>query len=413
MRKILPAVLLCLVAFVPVSAEEAPPKRIAALTTVYNHNSHADVIISRLFQTDTLDGKGRQPHLKLVSLYVDQTPENDISRKFSREYGFPIYGTVKETLTCGNDRLAVDGILLVAEHGQYPKSEAGQTIYPKRRLFEQVVQVFRESGRVVPVFIDKHFADNWTDAKWIYDQCQELHIPVMAGSSLPTTWRDPPVDVSPDKPLSELLILSYHTLDAYGFHGLEIAQALAEQRQGGETGVKRVQCFNDDEVWKAGERGVYDPKMLEAALARIKQPLGAERTLQQAVPHPVLFVIEYADGLKVQMLTLNGRVNEWTGAWRYRDDPTITSAVFLTQEFRPLMHFSYLLGGVEQMFETGKPAWPPERTLMTSGILDAALISQKEGGTLLATPHLTFGYRTNWRWKPPPPRPPDRPLTGQ
>ncbi|HVW02578.1 MAG TPA: hypothetical protein VHB77_19635, partial [Planctomycetaceae bacterium] len=235
MRTILVACALCLVAFAPASAEDAPRKRIAAITTVYNHNSHADVIISRLFQTDTLDGKGRQPNLKLVSLYVDQTPENDISRKFSREYGFPIYDTVRETLTCGGERLAVDGVLLVAEHGQYPKSDTGQTVYPKRRLFEQVVQVFRESGRVVPVFIDKHFADNWTDAKWIYDQCRELHIPVMAGSSLPTTWRDPPVDVSPDKPLSEILILSYHTLDAYGFHGLEAAQALAEQRQGGET----------------------------------------------------------------------------------------------------------------------------------------------------------------------------------
>ena len=57
-------------------------------------------------------------------------------------------------------------MLLVAEHGEYPKSKTGQTVYPKRRLFSQVLDGFDRSGRVVPVFIDKHLADNWPDAKW-------------------------------------------------------------------------------------------------------------------------------------------------------------------------------------------------------------------------------------------------------
>ncbi|SVE59518.1 uncharacterized protein METZ01_LOCUS512372, partial [marine metagenome] len=47
------------------------------VVTEYRHNSHADVIVSRLLLTHTLDGKGERPNLKLVSLYTDQVPKND------------------------------------------------------------------------------------------------------------------------------------------------------------------------------------------------------------------------------------------------------------------------------------------------------------------------------------------------
>ena len=95
-------------------AYAAPPKRIAAIVTEYRHNSHADVIVGRLLQTYTLDDKGRRPNLKLVSLYTDQTPKNDTSRKWSAKYGVPIFKTVEKTLTLGSGKLAVDGVLLVA-----------------------------------------------------------------------------------------------------------------------------------------------------------------------------------------------------------------------------------------------------------------------------------------------------------
>ena len=151
----------------------APPKRIAAIVTEYRHNSHADVIVGRLLQTYTLDDKGKQPNLKLVSLYTDQVPKNDTSRKWAAKYGVPIYETVEETLTLCTGKLAVDGVLLVAEHGQYPKNATGNTIFPKRGLFNEVQKVFRKTGQVASVFVDKHLADNWADAKWLHDTAKE------------------------------------------------------------------------------------------------------------------------------------------------------------------------------------------------------------------------------------------------
>jgi hypothetical protein len=236
-----------LCAGVPCAEGSATP-RVAAIVTEYRHNAHADVIVSRLVQGHTLDGQGEFPKLELVSLYTDQVPENDTSRAFAEKYGFTIYGTVAEALTLGTGELAVDGVLLVAEHGEYPKSETGQTVYPKRRLFAEVAKVFEASGRSVPVFLDKHVADNWDDAKWIYDVARRLKVPLMAGSSLPVLWRYPPADVRRGAELKEIVAVSYHTLDAYGFHALEMVQCLAERRAGGETGIKSVECLVDEAV---------------------------------------------------------------------------------------------------------------------------------------------------------------------
>ena len=393
----------------------APPKRIAAVVTEYRHNSHADVIVSRLLLTHTLDEKGERPNLKLVSLYTDQVPESDTSRKWAKKFGVPIYKTVEETLTLGTGKLAVDGVLLIAEHGKYPKNATGNTIYPKRRLFDAVQKVFRKTGQSVPVFVDKHLADNWADAKWLHDTARELKVPLMAGSSLPVLWRYPPMDVKRGAKLKEIVAVSYHTLDAYGYHALEMVQCLVERRSGGETGVKRVQCLSGDAVWRAMDEGIFDRKLLDAALKRLKHsPITRQpnRSLRELVKTPDMFVIKYRDGLKAFVLTLNGAVNEWGVAWKTTAGAQ-KSTTFWTQEARPYMHFTYLVKSTEKMFHTGKPTWPAERTLLTSALLDALLISKSKNGAVVPTDYLDFKYTSDWNWKQPPPPPPGRPSNHQ
>jgi hypothetical protein len=390
-------------------ADSPEPKPVAAIVTVYLQNSHADVIVSRLLEGYTLDGRGERPNLKLVSLYTDQVPPNDVSRKLAARHGFRIYPSVADALTLGTGKLAVDGVLLVAEHGEYPRSPTGQTVYPKRRLFGEIAAVFRTEGRAVPVFCDKHLADNWQDAKWLYDTSKELGAPLMAGSSLPVLWRYPPIDVERGAKLREIVGVSYHTLDAYGFHGLEMLEALAERRAGGETGIRAVTCVAGQAVWQEAGR-LYDPALLEAAMARLRDRRGGGKPLPEIVPEPVLFHIEYRDGLTTNLLTLNGAVAEWAAAWRYADD-RIESTLFWTQEARPFMHFTYLVKGIDAMFQTGRAAWPVERTLLTSGTLDALLISKERGGERLETPQLLFDYQTDFNWRQPPDPPPGRPLT--
>ncbi|MFP6611753.1 MAG: hypothetical protein VB835_05515 [Pirellulales bacterium] len=395
----------------PKSEEKIP--RVAAVVTAYYHNSHADVIVSRLLEGYTLNNKGEFPKLKLVSLYIDQVPANDKGYQLAARHKVPIFKTVAGALTLGGDRLAVDGVLLIAEHGKYPKSKTGQTIYPKRRLFSEVVKVFRQSDQAVPVFVDKHLADNWIDAKWLYDTAERMKIPLMAGSSLPTLWRYPANDVRRNAQLSEVVVVSYHSLDSYGFHALELVQALVERRRGGETGVKSVRCVEAGAVWQAGRRGEYDSQLLAAALSRLrKPPLPRGAPIEQLAKQPNLMAIHYQDGLRVNVLTLNHAVSEWSAAWRYADSDQIQSTLFWTQESRPYMHFSYLVKGIEQMLYTRQPAWRAERTLLTSGILHAAHQSLLNGRPI-DTPHLKIKFKQSWNWQQPPPPPPGRPRQEQ
>ncbi|MFV2065604.1 MAG: hypothetical protein ACC645_01390 [Pirellulales bacterium] len=389
------------------------PIRVAGVVTVYRHNSHADVILSRLLQTDTLDGKGRDSPLQLVSLYVDQRPKGDLSPMLAASHRFPIYDTIADALTLKTGKLAVDGLLIVAEHGDYPRSPTGNTQYPKRRFWDQVFAVFRSSDRVVPVFSDKHLADNWTDAHHIYATAKAMHVPLMAGSSLPVTWRRPAADVRRGAKLREMVVLTYGSADAYGFHALELAQALAEQRAGGETGIAAVRCLKGDAVWQAQKDRLFDPELFQAAWDRLTIKRDNGRPLAEVVKEPLLFRIEYVDGLVTHVLELNGAIGEWAVAWRYDDSNAIESTQFWTQEGRPAMHFAYLLQGIEQMMLSGKPTWPAERTLLTSGTLDALLNSRAQGGKRLVTPHLHVPYQTDWRWHQPPPPPPIRPWAEQ
>ncbi len=388
--------------------------KVAGVTTAYYHNSHADVLLSRLLQTDTLDFQGATPPLKLASLYIDQNPRKDKGRTLAKTANIPVYNSISKTLTRGSGSLSVNGVMLIAEHGDYPESNTGQIQYPKRRMFTEIVNTFKASGQVVPVFSDKHLSDNWTDAKWIYDTAREMNIPIMAGSSLPVLWRYPPIDVKRDAKLKELVAISYHRLDTYGFHALEMVQALAERRHGGETGIKAVQCRVGQSVWEAEKQGVYNRKLLDAALSRLKvQPLKAGKKIEDIIREPVLFTIEYEDGFKANIFTLNYAIVEWAAAWQSQDESEIQSTLFWTQEERPYHHFNYLLRGIEKMMQTGQPTWPVERTLLTSGVLDELLLSKKNDGQRRLTPHLKIRYKSDWNWQQPLPPPPGRPGPSQ
>jgi hypothetical protein len=399
----------------PGKAADSPSgsaKKVAAIVTTYFHNSHADVIVSRLLQTDTLDGKGRRPSLDLASLYIDQVAENDIGRKLAADHKVPVYDSIRGALTLGGQSLAVDGVLLIGEHGTYPLSPTEQVQYPKRRFFSEVLEIFDESGRVVPVFNDKHLADNWSDAKWMYDQARKRRIPLMAGSSVPLTWRRPAIALQPGTELDRVVAISCGPLEGYGFHTLEMVQSIVEKRAGGETGVKSVQTLSGPSVWEAARQDKFDQGLLREASARMEHPWPTDRSLEEYLVKPLLFQVQYNDGLPVSILHVSHQYSAWAIAWREKSG-AVGSTLYWTQEARPLMHFTYLVEGIEQMVQSGKPAWPAERTLLTTGILNTLMISRRESGKLIETPNLAIGYSTDWTWHEPPAPPTPRPLDQQ
>ncbi|MCZ6795531.1 MAG: twin-arginine translocation signal domain-containing protein [Planctomycetota bacterium] len=366
------------------SPAEGPRKRIAAITTAYYKYSHADDIITRFIEGYAVVGRIHEPHTKVVSLFIEQFPETDIGRGMAARYRIPLYRTPAEALTLGGKELAVDGVLLIGEHGDYPSNEKGQKLYPRRRLFEEIVKVFRASGRSVPVFNDKHLSYSWKDARWMVRQSRELGFPLMAGSSVPVTWRRPPLELKRGAPLEGALALGYGGLESYGFHTLECLQAFTERRRGGETGVRAVQCLRGERAWEAAERGDWSRELLDAALARVPKRRGQ---LLEADRDAAVFLVDYTDGLRAAAYLSRGHASEFAFAGKVRGVSRPAATWFyLPKPQRD--HFSFLSNHVEKMFRTGKPSYPVDRTLLTTGMLAYLMDSNHAGGTRIETPEL-------------------------
>src|SRR6266852_3014307 len=99
-----------------------PKKKVAAIVTEYRRHSHADVIVGKIIEGYNYDG-GAGPNLQLISLYCDQFPKSDISRGLAAKYGFKLCSPIEEALTLGGTSLAVDGVICIGEHGDYPTND--------------------------------------------------------------------------------------------------------------------------------------------------------------------------------------------------------------------------------------------------------------------------------------------------
>lgn len=385
-------------------------KRVAAIVTEYRPRSHADVLVTRLLEGYQLFWTPVQPAIDVVSLYTDQVPANDISRAVAARHDLPIYPTIREALTRGGNELAVDGVLLVGEHGDYPLNEKGQKAYPRRRFFEETVAVFRASGRVVPTFNDKHLAFDWPSARWMYDTGREMGIPFMAGSSIPITYRCPPVQVRLGAEVEEVVAVAHGPLESYGFHALEMVQCLAERRRGYETGVVAVQTLSGGAFWEAWERGDrWSPVLAAAALAAVPHAEGAPRAFYDrrrrehgpadafgpdGTPLRPLhgaehaFCVEYADGLRATVLMLAGYAQQWGAAVRVRGEADPLATCFLQGRDQLNWNFAHLSLLLERFVQTGRAPYPVERTLLATGVLDAAMTSRYHSGQRQETPQL-------------------------
>jgi hypothetical protein len=379
-------------------------KRVAIVTTVYRYLSHAQHIGDRFLVGYPRAGRWHKPDMKVVALYVDQKPEGDQSAARGTEFGFTVYPTIAEALRCGGGKIAVDAVLSIGEHGDYPRNDKGQILYPRHEFFKQLVDVFEKDGVSVPVFNDKHLSYSFEKAKWMVDASKRLKFPMLAGSSLPVTWRLPDLELPLNCEIESALMVGIGGSDAMDYHALEAMQCMVERRQGGETGVKSVELIEGDAVWKAGQEGRWSREMLTAAISRSDSPQGltiedgrtqdlvGDGELPKLVKNPSAYFIEYRDGLRATLLMLTGAVKDFTFAARVKGRGVQSTQFFLS----PVPNVTYsacLVSKIEEMFETGKAPYPVERTLLVSGVLESCLASKIDGNRRLETPHLDVKYR--------------------
>jgi hypothetical protein len=377
-----------------------PPKKVAAVVTEYRKWSHADVILR--FILNGYPG-GKRPNLELVSLYTDQVPKNDLSRDLAKKHGFKICGTIAEALTLGGKSLAVEGVLSIGEHGHYPTNDIGQILYPRRRFFEEICKVFEESKKSVPVFSDKHLSATWADAKWMYDRARKLFVPFLAGSSVPVTWRRPNLVLPKDCELLGAVQIGYGPFEAYGFHALEGLQCMVERRKGGETGVKAVTSHPAKAMWDPLDRHAWAKSVMEAALKLVPAHApGDVRAVASKKAESGTIEVEYRDGLRAFVVIPNGWVYEGDGgsfifACRRKGQDGPEACQYYLHSMEPFGHFAQLVKAIDSLVNTGHAPYPVERTLLTTGVLDAAMHSRHGQGKRIETPQLDVSYKpTDW-----------------
>jgi hypothetical protein len=381
----------------------ARPK-IAAITTAYHYLSHAYHIVGRFLDGfDLHDGKGlHRPDFEIASLFIEQTPANDLGREKAHRHDVRLSPTVADALMLGTGKPAVDAVLLIAEHGDYPFNAKLQKLYPRARLFLEILEVLKTFGVSIPIFIDKHLSYSFEEARRMFEAARASKIPMMAGSSLPVTWRLPELEFPLGLNWKEAVVASRGEIEIFGFHALESLQCMVERRNrhGRTQGVAAVTCFEGEAVWQAQAKGLWSTDLLESALHRSHtlNPGDIRQNTRDFVPPPnrpsflatpIAFVVEYVDGFRGTALILNGHVDDTTFAARLDRpvNPVVSTLLYLPAP-PGARFFDPLVLRIEDFFRTGRPPYPVERTLLTGGMLDALLESRLRRGQRIETPEL-------------------------
>jgi hypothetical protein len=385
--------------------------RIACLVSYWGlPTSHADWIVNKLLDGYWWKGAYTPSRVDVVSVYINQLDTSLLGQKVCKAKNIPIFKTVGEAVTLGGKELAVDGVVIVCEHGNYPTDLKGHWLLPRWWIYQQVIRVFEQSKRSVPIFNDKHLSYNWNDAKWMFDKSRALNFPLTGGSSIPIYYRKPEIDLAPDTPLKNGLVIGDMADEGAAFHCIDVLQSFMDRRKGGETGVKSVQSIRGPEAWKWVEANPWATNLLEAVRKNFDLPAGhfqqeGQTNQQGRRSNPQgrqtnLCIVEYNDGTKAASISGSGVGWTFAGDIEGQKNPTIISMLGwpgpISQFHAGNAHEHWLI----EMMLTGKEPFNAERLLVSTGIVNYYMDSNWQDGRYFAvgraveTPYMNMKYHS-------------------
>jgi hypothetical protein len=388
---------------------------IAVITTAYYANSHADVMVSRWLAPLATGAEWGWPNLDadrkthIASLYIDpwdhphnDDPHREIGRSVAQQYGVPVFDSLEDALTLGTGTLMVDAVLFIGEHGDFPLNELGQKLYPRYEYWVRIAEVIRASGRRIPVFLDKHLSYDRSKASQMVAQSREWGIRLMAGSSLSHCKLEPPIQIDAGTVVEEAVGVFYGGAEVYGFHMLEVAEAILENRSGnrvGGSGIRRVRVLHGIEVWTALDDGLCCPDLLQSALSvaeNVKHGDPRQNALvgpgKDGIPTPLVFSLEYEDGLRASYFLLRGHLEDFALAIRDRNGCVQAGRVHGGDADDFYANFAALDRDVEDFFLSGIITAPIERTLLTTCTISYLMEAALTLGEWIDTPDLVQRY---------------------
>ncbi len=222
----------------------------------------------------------------------------------------------------------------------------------------------------------------------------------MAGSSVPLAERRPMLELPPGAPITSAVSIHGGPVESYDFHGLEVLQSMVESRKGGETGIANVRFLDEEGLWQTAEEGLWSTELADAAMAAELGPdtppirdLILARRLGGEPSHGIL--LDYVDGLRAIVLKVGSSGTRWNFACRIKGEDRPRACRFYVGPWNNRNLFKALSHAIQVFFRTGTPPYPIERTLLTTGTLDAAMTSRRarSGDRHAGTPYHLSAHR--------------------
>ena len=378
-------------------SQTAVRPRVACLVSYWGApSSHADWIINKLIDGYWWQGAHTPSRIDIASIYLHQHDTSILGQKVAKAKGIPVFRTVAEALTLGGEELAVDGVVIVGEHGDYPTDLKGHWILPRWWMYNQMIRIFERSNRSVPVFNDKHLSYDWDESKWMFDKSRELYFPLTGGSNVPIYYRSPEIELDIDTPIKNSIVVGNASDEGAIFHSIDVLQSFVERRKGGETGVKAVQSIRGTEAWTWVKCNTWVGNLLDS----VEKKIELQTRYFQERPQTNLCIVEYNDGTNAAIISDQGVGWTYAGEIEGQNEATVIS--MLDGWHRPFGQYhasNSLPHWITEMMVTKKEPFNAERLLLSSGITNYYMQSNWENGRYspvgrrIETPFLNMTYR--------------------
>ncbi|HUG19293.1 MAG TPA: hypothetical protein VMM56_09970, partial [Planctomycetaceae bacterium] len=134
---------------------------------------------------------------------------------------------------------------------------------------------------------------------------------------------------------------------------------------------------------------LYEAAM-KAELGKVPEKFGVVSGEGEQPVHGIF--LEYKDGLKATILRIGRTGIRWNFAWREKQYDAPQATYFYPGPWNNRNLFKALAHAIQTFFRAGQTPYPVERTLLTTGITEAAVRSYYEEIPLM-TPHLEIAYQ--------------------
>lgn len=372
--------------------------KLAFLLEDFSSGSPAQHLVDRFLMGYARDGEFHKPGQREVSAYVMMTNEGGFDKR-AEDFGLRVASTAEQ---------AVDGADAVVVVSRKPGVMAND------RLLRIALDRAPEGAAC---FVHGALSSNLALGREAVSVARSRKISLLAGSALNVAHRLPAVEVPAGTALSEALIVvqinqvmgpgqsgaGSGTLGGAEMNALEGLLPIIERRAGGESGIRSIRWMEGDDIWKAGDKGLWSRPLLAAALSRSNSPQGDPvldgRTqdifglglVRKLARQPVAWQLTHHDGLKTTILVLDGVVNDFNFAVRSSNGRTFSAQLFRAPP--PVeQHYSLLMATIEDFLRGGASPWRVERNLLIAGLLENFRRPLARSGRVVETPDLALAY---------------------